>query len=109
MAGRPTGTRCVGREIGDLLPFGREPLKVALPEDSVEHHQPFDGATQRKRPAMPIVGLANGRIAAACDESGNSLAVLCPQRRAVAYLRATSFRKKSCTFVPPCAIRAKAE
>ena len=56
------GTRCVGRKVGDLLSFGREPLKIALPEDSVEHHQPFDCATQRKRPAMPIVGLANRRV-----------------------------------------------
>ena len=101
------GTRRDGRKVGDLFSLGRKPLKIALPEDSVEHHQPFDGATQRKRPAMAIVGLTNRlvhRLVMKVVEPGRVV----PQRRAVAYLRATSFRKKSCTFCP-WVILAKAE
>ena len=34
-------------------------MKIPISEHSIEDHQPFDGATQRERPAMPIVRLTN--------------------------------------------------
>ena len=49
-------------EEGDLLPLSREPGEVAVSQDRIEDHQPFDRARERHWSTKAIVGLANGGV-----------------------------------------------
>jgi hypothetical protein len=46
-------------EMRELVLLGGEPCPPRVGQDGIEDHEPLDRARQRRRLAMPIVGLAN--------------------------------------------------
>jgi hypothetical protein len=49
-------------EVGDLVALGAEPRQLGGGEHHIEQHQAFDRAREGGRPAVAIVGLADGAV-----------------------------------------------
>ena len=49
-------------EVPDLFALGAEPSEAAIGEHSIEHHQPFDRASQRRWPSVPVIGFAHSDV-----------------------------------------------